>query len=87
MPHGGKRERSGRKPKLTKELALEFFSGICSPDDLKKILRGHLSSDNPKISYDAATWLADHVFGKAVQKTEQSGPDGGAIPISLEFDL
>jgi len=71
--HGGKRLGSGRKSNKAKELGIKFFEGVCSDADLKAILRKHLSSENPKISFEAAVWLADHKFGKAPQTLEHDG--------------
>lgn len=71
--HGGKRLGAGRKSKETKEIGQKFFEGVVSDEDLKAIIRKHLSSDNPKISFEAATWLADHKFGKAPQEIKHDG--------------
>lgn len=70
---GGKRLGAGRKPAEVKLLGQKFFEGVCSDDDLKSMLRGHLSSDDPRISFQAACWLADHKFGKATEPVEHSG--------------
>ena len=74
MPsHGGKRLGSGRKSKLAKELGNKFFAEILSLEDLKKTIRKHIASDNEKISFDAAMWVADHLFGKAPQEIKHDG--------------
>lgn len=85
--HGGKRLGSGRKSKQDKILAEAFFGSVITPDDLARILRSHLSSGNEKIAFDAATWLADHMFGKAVQKNENTGPEGEPIAIRVVADV
>jgi hypothetical protein len=71
--HGGKRLGAGKKPKVTKELAAQFFAGVISDDDLKRIIRSHVGCDDPKISFEAAKWLADHKFGKPSQRIEHDG--------------
>src|SRR5262245_3983978 len=43
------------------------------------VLRGE-HGDDVKLRLDAATWLADRGFGRPIQTTEVSGPDGGPIP-------
>lgn len=36
-----------------------------------------------KHQMDAASWLADRAYGKAVQALEHSGPEGGALTIEF----
>lgn len=36
-----------------------------------------------KHRHDAATWLADRLWGKAVASMELSGPDGGALTVEV----
>jgi hypothetical protein len=80
MPgHGGKRIGSGRKSKKDKLLAEAFFDSVMMPEDLARVLRSHISSDDPRISLDAAKWVGDHMFGRPSQKLEHDG----AIDISL----
>lgn len=83
--HGGKRLGSGRRSKEAKELGRKFFAGVVSDDDLKSIIRKHLSSSNPKISFEAATWLADHKFGKAAQR--HTGDEDEPVVIRVVSDV
>ena len=70
---GGKRLGAGRKSAEVKLLGQQFFEGVVADEDLKKILRSHLSSEDPRISFQAACWVADHKFGKAKESVEVDG--------------
>jgi hypothetical protein len=54
---------------------------------LARVLRSHISSDDPRISLDAAKWVGDHMFGKAIQKNENTGADGEPMAIRVVSDL
>lgn len=84
---GGKRIGSGRKSKKDKLLAEAFFDSVMQPADLARVLRSHISNADPRISLDAAKWIGDHMFGKSVQRNENTGADGEPQEIRVFVDI
>ncbi len=68
------------------------------PDDIKKILKLQapnalqklltlMESDDERIALVAANSILDRAWGKPVQATEHSGPDGEPIEVANVSDL
>lgn len=85
---GGKRPNAGRKPNVARELEQKIIGKVATPAKLERLLVKlfELSeSDDPKVSADAIGRILDRVFGKAPQRTELAGDNGG--PVKLQVDV
>lgn len=86
-PKGGKRPGAGRKSNAKKLLEAGFNCEFFGPAVQSSTWKSMLASRDENIVLKAAIYLTDRLYGKPLQQTELSGPDGGAIPVSLEIDL
>ena len=50
------------------------------------VLRGRRKGTTLKLRMEAAAWLADRGFGKALQQLELSGPGAEPLVIRVEYD-
>ncbi len=77
MAKGGKRAGAGR-PKGS--LTTPQFRDYVTDEDIQnwlEVLRDQVVQDNKLLM-----WALDHVYGKAQQRTELTGEDGGPIQIT-----
>lgn len=84
---GGKRPGAGRKSNAQKLLEAGFVCDFFSPDFQERTWKSMLNSEDEGIKLKAAMYITDRLYGKAIEKKEVSGPDGAAIPMSIEIDL
>jgi hypothetical protein len=86
VPSGGYRARAGRKPGakalIRKDIALE----VLARNDIKGIFDKLLQSDDMKLVLETAKYLCDCVWGKPIQQTSLSNPDGSAFRIAVLYD-
>lgn len=86
-PIGGKRPGAGRKSNAAKLLEAGFTCAAFGPEVQAKTWKSMLASADENIVLKAAIYLTDRLYGRPLQQTELSGPNGGPIPVSLEIDL
>lgn len=84
---GGKRDGAGRKTNAQKTLEQGFVCAFFSLELQNKSWKKLLNSKDENIKLRTAMYLTDRLYGKPVQRTELTGPDGDAIPVSIEVDL
>lgn len=84
---GGFRPGAGRKSNAAKRLEQESWSKILPAKTEESTWKRLLESKDERILLDSMKYLSDRIYGKAVERKEVSGPDGAAIPVSLEIDL
>ena len=88
LGRGGPRPGGGRKPQAVKEVELSLLEKWGSSDNLDRYFArlNDLAADNdPNISIAAIKLLFDRVLGKATERKELTGADGG--PLGVEMDL
>lgn len=79
----GNRANPGGRPKGLAALVKEQTEdGAELVDFMLRVLRGKRHPLRYKL--EAACWLADRGFGKALQQMEVSGPGGGKIVVGFE---
>ena len=74
---GGKRANAGRKKHSRDKLVIADF---LTPDDIDKLveeIKEKVFVDKDK---DMIKFLAEQIFGKAIQKTIQEDDDGNTLP-------
>jgi hypothetical protein len=82
---GGTRAGAGRKPKAI-SAARRSFAEDMLPAELENALWDRmLHSNDDRVVLDALKFLTDHKYGRAVQRAESMGPEGG--PIRIVCDL
>lgn len=86
-PRGGKRIGAGRKSNAKKLLEAGFVCDAFSAKVQEKTWKSMLASGDENIVLKTAMYLTDRLYGKPMQPSEISGPNGAAIPVSLEIDL
>lgn len=70
----------GRPPKAREEKYHEILVSAITFDDFRRII---LKAKDQAIKGDAVArkFIADYLVGTPIQRTEHSGPNGGAIPV------
>jgi hypothetical protein len=76
---GGKRIGAGRKSNAHKLLEAGFVCKAFSPEIQEKTWKSLLASNDENIVLKTMTYLTDRVYGKAIQRNEVTGSDGGPL--------
>lgn len=80
--HGGKREGSGRKPKLDGKRRIEEYFDERDVRELVAYLKSQMTKE-PKI----AIVVMEQLFGKAPQRLEMTGKDGKPFIIEISKEI
>lgn len=83
---GGKRAGAGRKSKEINELKKNFAAKILTNKIEHEKWSALLQSKDPRVVLDALKHLGDHKHGKAKERHEHTGENGGPIPVSITID-
>lgn len=78
MARGGKREGAGRPPGAKNKVLPSGFLEL--EEQAITVLRAHLDEGNEKV----AQFVFEQIHGKARQKLEHTGEDGGPISHQIE---
>jgi hypothetical protein len=81
----------GSKALIDEALVLMAHDGVITALEIRRrnlakamaVKAAALDSDNEKIRQDAATEIIEWELGKATQRSELTGKDGGAIPLEV----
>jgi hypothetical protein len=80
FPKGVSANPGGRAKGFASLIREQTNEGADLVDFAIRVLQGKLSAKLPQ-RLQALEWLADRGWGKAIQSTEISGPEGGAIVV------
>lgn len=87
MAHGGTRSGAGRKVQAVTQIRRNFASALL-PDKFEiELWTQALKSEDERIALDALKALTDHKYGRATQRVEETGPEGGPIAIRVVTDV
>ena len=75
----------GRPKRKVEEEYLDALRLAVSPDDWNAII-GKAVDQAKRGDSTARKWLADYLIGAPVQRTEQTGADGGPLRWVVKFD-
>lgn len=91
MPKGGHRPGAGRKPKISKviseavsEAVYQQFGG---EKGAWKELTKRAEKNDLRLLFDILRDRADRDHGKAVQRTELAGKDGGPVKVQITTNI
>ena len=77
----------GRPKKTQEEYDLEAACKLKSEAALGVIEKLMAAADKDSVKLAAATFILERAYGKAVQKSEVTGKDGGPLALSLAVEF
>lgn len=84
--NGGARPGAGRKPKRDEQALADLLDQAWPVEEREATIRYH-ALQAARGDRHAFKLLMAYAYGTPVQRSEISGPDGGAIPVSIEAAL
>lgn len=84
---GGYRKGAGRKSRAQKLLDAGFVCTAFDAEVQAKTWKSMLASDDERIVLDTAKYLTDRLYGKATEKHEHTGEDGGPIEAAITINF
>ena len=74
----------GRPKRTTEDRYLRSLESVVSMTDWREIVEKAVTQAKRGDSR-AREWLSGYLLGKPLQRTEISGPDGGALSLNLQW--
>jgi hypothetical protein len=84
---GGYRPNAGRKSNAFTQLKRNFAASLLSDKREGELWKKALDSKNEKVALDALKSLTEHKYGKAIQRNENSGPEGEPMEVRVRVDI
>lgn len=91
MPKGGHRPGAGRKPKihnaLKEAIAEKVFATLGGEQSFWAALAARAEKTDLRLLFDIGRYWSDQHHGKAVQRNEVSGKDGGPVAVQISTNV